>query len=76
MFLWLLCLKELLLRNLSVLPELLSFAIMFLVNYKVESELRQGAVLLTWSSLLLDKFLQIVDTALFELKHLVKKVCD
>ncbi|XP_037644332.1 dynein heavy chain 8, axonemal-like isoform X1 [Sebastes umbrosus] len=42
----------------------------------VESELRQGAVLLTWSSLLLDKFLQIVDTALFELKHLVKKVQD
>ncbi|XP_037304127.2 dynein axonemal heavy chain 8-like [Pungitius pungitius] len=42
----------------------------------VESVLRQGAVLLTWSSFLLDKFFQNVDTALFELKHLLKKVLD
>ncbi|TNN84661.1 Dynein heavy chain 5, axonemal [Liparis tanakae] len=40
----------------------------------VESVLRHGAVLLTWSSFLLDKFFQNVDTALFELKYLVKKV--
>uniref|UniRef100_A0A8C4E9U5 AAA+ ATPase domain-containing protein n=1 Tax=Dicentrarchus labrax TaxID=13489 RepID=A0A8C4E9U5_DICLA len=42
----------------------------------VESVLRHGSVLLTWSSFLLDKFFQNVDTALFELKHLVKKVKD
>ncbi|KAM8851316.1 dynein axonemal heavy chain 8-like isoform 1-T4 [Spinachia spinachia] len=42
----------------------------------VESVLRHGAVLLTWSSFLLDKFFQNVDTALFELKHLVKTVLD
>ncbi|XP_068458453.1 dynein axonemal heavy chain 8-like [Clinocottus analis] len=42
----------------------------------VESVLRQGAVLLTWSSFLLDKFFRHVDTALLELKHLVKKVKD
>ncbi|XP_070701078.1 dynein axonemal heavy chain 8-like [Pempheris klunzingeri] len=42
----------------------------------VESVLRHGSVLLTWSSFLLDKFFQNVDTALFELKHLVKKVQD
>ncbi|XP_075954128.1 dynein axonemal heavy chain 8-like [Anarhichas minor] len=42
----------------------------------VESVLRHGAVLLTWSSFLLDKFFQNVDTALSELKHLVKKVQD
>ncbi|XP_062284222.1 dynein axonemal heavy chain 8-like [Scomber scombrus] len=42
----------------------------------VESALRHGSVLLTWSSFLLDKFFQNVDTALFELKHLVKKVRD
>lgn len=42
---------------------------------KVESVLRQGSVLLTWSSLLLDKFFKNADEALFELKDLVKKVC-
>ncbi|XP_056290683.1 dynein axonemal heavy chain 8-like [Pseudoliparis swirei] len=42
----------------------------------VESVLRHGAELLTWSSFLLDKFFQNVDTALFELKYLVKKVQD
>ncbi|KAM7379582.1 hypothetical protein PAMP_005128 [Pampus punctatissimus] len=42
----------------------------------VESALRHGSVLLTWSSFLLDKFFQNVDTALDELKHLVKKVQD
>ncbi|XP_078119766.1 dynein axonemal heavy chain 8-like [Sander vitreus] len=42
----------------------------------VESVLRHGSVLLTWSSFLLDKFFQNVDTALFELKHLVKKLQD
>ncbi|XP_044223058.1 dynein axonemal heavy chain 8-like [Thunnus albacares] len=42
----------------------------------VESALRHGSVLLTWSSFLLDKFFQNVDSALFELKHLVKKVQD
>ncbi|XP_045906997.1 dynein axonemal heavy chain 8-like isoform X1 [Micropterus dolomieu] len=42
----------------------------------VESVLRHGSVLLTWSSFLLDKFFQNVDTALFELKLLVKKVQD
>ncbi|XP_026153434.1 dynein heavy chain 8, axonemal-like [Mastacembelus armatus] len=42
----------------------------------VDSALRYGSVLLTWSSFLLDKFFQKVDTALFELKHLVKKVQD
>uniref|UniRef100_UPI0037E892BB dynein axonemal heavy chain 8-like n=1 Tax=Semicossyphus pulcher TaxID=241346 RepID=UPI0037E892BB len=40
----------------------------------VESVLRHGSVLHTWSSLLLDKFFHNVDTVLFELKHLVKKV--
>ena len=67
--------KELPLLFLPVLPELLIFSCMFLINIKVESALRHGAVLLTWSSFLLDKFFQNVDTALFELKHLVKKVC-
>ncbi|XP_041805872.1 dynein heavy chain 8, axonemal-like [Chelmon rostratus] len=42
----------------------------------VESVLRHGSVLLTWSSFLLDKFFQNADTALFQLKHLVKKVQD
>ncbi|XP_056247105.1 dynein axonemal heavy chain 8-like [Seriola aureovittata] len=42
----------------------------------VESVLRHGSVQLTWSSFLLDKFFQNVDTALFELKHLVKTVQD
>lgn len=68
------CLRELVLLNLSVLPKMLILALMFLVNYKVESVLRHGSVLLTWSSFLLDKYFQNVDTALFELKHVVKKV--
>ncbi|XP_076601065.1 dynein axonemal heavy chain 8-like [Chaetodon auriga] len=42
----------------------------------VESVLRHGSVLLTWSSFLLDKFFHSADTALFDLKHLVKKVQD
>ncbi|KAM4587304.1 dynein axonemal heavy chain 8-like [Odontesthes bonariensis] len=42
----------------------------------VESALRHGSVLLTWSSLLLDKFFQNVETALSELQNLVKKVQD
>ncbi|KAM9349881.1 dynein axonemal heavy chain 8-like [Symphorus nematophorus] len=42
----------------------------------VEAALRHGSVLLTWSSFLLDNFFQNVDLALFELKHLVKKVQD
>uniref|UniRef100_A0A671YVZ2 Dynein axonemal heavy chain 8 n=1 Tax=Sparus aurata TaxID=8175 RepID=A0A671YVZ2_SPAAU len=49
-------------------------AIMFWVHFKVDSALRHGSVLLTWSSFLLDKFFENVETALFELKHLVKKV--
>lgn len=40
----------------------------------VESALRHGTVLLTWSSFPLDKFFQNVDTALSELKNLVNKV--
>ncbi|KAM4579488.1 dynein axonemal heavy chain 8-like, partial [Fundulus diaphanus] len=40
----------------------------------VEVALRLGSLLVTWSSFLLDKFLQNVDTALAELKHLVNKV--
>lgn len=47
---------------------------MFWVHFKVDSALRHGSVLLTWSSFLLDKFFENVETALFELKHLVKKV--
>ncbi|KAI3374766.1 hypothetical protein L3Q82_021323, partial [Scortum barcoo] len=39
----------------------------------VESVLRHGSVLLTWSSFLLDKYFQNVETALFELKHIAKK---
>ncbi|XP_027145030.1 dynein heavy chain 8, axonemal isoform X2 [Larimichthys crocea] len=42
----------------------------------VEFALRHGSVLHTWSSLLLDKFFLNVDTALFELKHITKKVQD
>ncbi|KAM8728478.1 dynein axonemal heavy chain 8-like [Acanthopagrus schlegelii] len=42
----------------------------------VDSALRHGSVLLTWSSFLLDKFFENVETALFELKHLVNKVLD
>ncbi|XP_067331791.1 dynein axonemal heavy chain 8-like [Channa argus] len=42
----------------------------------VESALRPGSVLLTWSSFLLDNFLQNVENALFELKHLVKMLQD
>ncbi|XP_034008681.1 dynein heavy chain 8, axonemal-like [Trematomus bernacchii] len=42
----------------------------------VESVLRHGSVMLTWSSFLLDKFFENVDAALFELKHLVKNVQD
>uniref|UniRef100_A0A3B4XA16 Dynein axonemal heavy chain 8 n=1 Tax=Seriola lalandi dorsalis TaxID=1841481 RepID=A0A3B4XA16_SERLL len=38
--------------------------VMFLINCKVESVLRHGSVQLTWSSFLLDKFFQNVDTAL------------
>lgn len=48
---------------------------MSLVTRKVESALQRGAVLITWSSLLLDEFFQRVDTALYELQHLVNKVC-
>lgn len=55
----------------SVIPQLLVFNFYI----KVESVLRQGSVLLTWSSLLLDKFFKNADEALFELKDLVKKVC-
>ncbi|XP_035999780.1 dynein heavy chain 8, axonemal [Fundulus heteroclitus] len=40
----------------------------------VEVALRFGSLLVTWSSFLLDKFLQNVDTALAELKQLVNKV--
>uniref|UniRef100_A0AAX7VFT7 AAA+ ATPase domain-containing protein n=1 Tax=Astatotilapia calliptera TaxID=8154 RepID=A0AAX7VFT7_ASTCA len=49
--------------------------LMSLVTRKVESALQHGAVLITWSSLLLDEFFQRVDTALYELQHLVNKVC-
>ncbi|CAG5978557.1 unnamed protein product [Menidia menidia] len=42
----------------------------------VESALRHGSVLLTWSSFLLDKFFQNVEAALSELKVLVNKVLD
>ncbi|XP_047444882.1 dynein axonemal heavy chain 8-like [Mugil cephalus] len=42
----------------------------------VESALRHGSVLLTWSSFLLDKFFQNVETCLFELKYVVSKVRD
>ncbi|XP_039872861.1 dynein heavy chain 8, axonemal-like isoform X1 [Simochromis diagramma] len=42
----------------------------------VESALQRGAVLITWSSLLLDEFFQRVDTALYELQHLVNKVLN
>ncbi|KAF3858031.1 hypothetical protein F7725_011232 [Dissostichus mawsoni] len=42
----------------------------------VESVLRHGSVMLTWSSFLLDKFFENVDAALFELNHLVKNVQD
>ncbi|XP_071768037.1 dynein axonemal heavy chain 8-like [Centroberyx gerrardi] len=42
----------------------------------VESVLRHGSVLLTWSSFILDRFFQNVDTAMSELKHLLKKVRD
>uniref|UniRef100_A0A3Q3F240 Dynein, axonemal, heavy chain 5 like n=1 Tax=Kryptolebias marmoratus TaxID=37003 RepID=A0A3Q3F240_KRYMA len=42
--------------------------------YDVETALRQGSALLTWSSFLLDKFLQNAETALFELKHLTNRV--
>nr|XP_046263890.1 dynein axonemal heavy chain 8-like isoform X2 [Scatophagus argus] len=43
---------------------------------KVESALRHGTVLLTWTSLLLDNFFENVEAALLELKRLVKRVQD
>ncbi len=51
------------------------FGLVFFIDYKVEYALRRGAVLLTWSSTLLDKFFKDVDTAVLELKHVVKQVC-
>uniref|UniRef100_A0A8C9TK44 Dynein axonemal heavy chain 8 n=1 Tax=Scleropages formosus TaxID=113540 RepID=A0A8C9TK44_SCLFO len=42
----------------------------------VESVLSHGFVIFNWSSLILDKFLQSVDTALSELNYLLKKVQD
>ncbi|KAI9544461.1 hypothetical protein NQZ68_001334 [Dissostichus eleginoides] len=46
------------------------------LRLQVESVLRHGSVMLTWSSFLLDKFFENVDAALFELNHLVKNVQD
>ncbi|XP_069464857.1 dynein axonemal heavy chain 8 [Ambystoma mexicanum] len=43
---------------------------------KVESVLRKGLTLLTWSSLTLDKFFKQVETALNMLQEIVKKVND
>lgn len=76
MFLYCIFLYELMKRNyffIKVISELLIFHM--LINRKVESVLRHGSVRLTWSSFPLDKFFQNVDSALFELKHLVKTVC-
>ncbi|CAL8275103.1 unnamed protein product [Lota lota] len=42
----------------------------------VESVLRNGLVLLTWSSFLLDKFFKNVEAALSDLNHFLKKVLD
>ncbi|KAK5607192.1 Dynein heavy chain 8, axonemal [Crenichthys baileyi] len=43
---------------------------------KVHAALCFGSLWVTWSSFILDKFFQNVDTALAELKHLVNKVQD
>ncbi|GLD50869.1 dynein heavy chain 8, axonemal [Lates japonicus] len=58
----------------SIPPDFISLMASKIKN--VESALRHGSALLTWSSFLLDKFFLNVDSALFELKHLVKTVQD